>query len=120
MECLNINDQYLNILELRVILKHSKRSHYKEENSSVSEARPCGILMIPKCCLVTRSKEGRMQMTARQKHILGGNQYLPCSSDGDGTVHRKVEEEKEREVFWDWLREVTRLFSSCKQQPLTC
>lgn len=56
-----------------------------------------------------------MQMTARQKHILGGDQYLPCSSDGDGTVHRKVEEEKEGEVFWDWLREVTRLFSSYKQ-----
>lgn len=56
-----------------------------------------------------------MQMTARQKQILGGNQYLPCSSDGDGTVHRKVEDEKEEAVFWDWFREVIRLFSSYKQ-----
>lgn len=120
MECLNINGQYLSIFELCVILKHSKRSHYKEENSSVSEAWPCGILMIPKCCLVTQREEGRMQMTARQKHILGGNQYLLCSSDGDRTVHRKVEDKKEEEVLWDWLREVTRLFSSYKQKPLTC
>lgn len=101
MECLNINYQYLSISEVRVILKHSKRSHYKEENSSVSEARPCVILMIPKCCLEISREEGRMQMTARQKRILGGNQYLPCSSGGDGTVHRKVEEEKEGKVFWD-------------------
>lgn len=60
-----------------------------------------------------------MQMTARQKRILGGNQYLPCSSDGDGTVHRKVEDQKEEEVFWDWLREVIWLFSSYKQKTLT-
>lgn len=59
-----------------------------------------------------------MQMTSRQKQILGGNQYLPCSSDGDGMVHRKVEDEKE-EVVWDWLREVIRLFSSYKQKMLT-
>lgn len=35
-----------------------------------------------------------MQMSARQKHVLGGNQYLAHSSDGDGTVRRKVEEAK--------------------------
>lgn len=97
LERLNINYQHLSASEPRVLLRHSKNSHYKAENSSVSEARPCGILTIAKCCLVTQREEGKMQMTARQKHVLGGNQYLARSSDGDGTVRRKVEKAKRKE-----------------------
>ena len=97
LEHLNINYQHLSTSEPRVLLRHRKNSYYKAENSHVLEARLSGILTIAECCLVTRREEGRMQMTARQKHILGGNQYLACSSDGDGTVHRKVEEVKRKE-----------------------
>lgn len=55
------------------------------------------MVTIAKCCLVTRREEEKMQMTARQMHVLGANPYLARSSDGDGILRRKVEEAERKE-----------------------
>lgn len=72
-----------------------------------------------KVLLGNSERGGKMQMTARQKHVLGGNQYLAQRRRDRAQKGRRSKEEREVEVFWDWLRGVTRLFESYKQKPLT-